>query len=570
MATIFVNDTTIEIGDDEKLNCIQAADRAGVKIPFYCWHPGLSVVASCRMCLIETGTKDDEGSAQMVPKLVPACQTPAKHGTVIRTDSEKVKANQQFVQECLLVDHPIDCPICDQAGECWLQDYYFDYGHETRRADIHPFSSRRKDIGEHVSLFVDRCIMCSRCVRFTREISGSAELAVIQRGHHSEIDVVDGQTCDNKLSGNVVDICPVGALCSKDNLYQQRAWFLKSHSSICTSCSSGCSIVADENKQTIYRLRPRYNPNANDWWMCDIGRHGFKYVHDNDRLLHASRKDNGSQKRLDPEETVPVLRETIAAVLEKHVASSFVTIFSPFLTCEESFLLAKALKEFSSEIKFALGPSPVDGEDETFANGFTIHSERAPNRCGVTEILKHFDDHFLSFETLVSDLQQDKYKTLFVTGGYPKSWWTNDLCEYFEKSETLIYHDIFDCSATKKAHLTIPAVTFAEKEGSYVNHALLFQTTDRIIRPRGECRGDGQLFWELLQRTGLYSASQVREELAEEITFFSDIADSVPESGVFLGEKHPLNTSTKQDSFPGSITHPIPDPRRPDPRTVTG
>src|SRR5260221_7151584 len=228
MATITIDGKDIQIGDNERLNVIQAADRAGVAIPFYCWHPGLSVVASCRMCLVETGTKNKgTGEISMMPKLVPACQTPAKDGTVVVTNSAKVRANQNFVQEGILLDHPVDCPICDQAGECWLQDYYFNHGHHERRADVRPFTSKRREIGQHVTLFVDRCVMCSRCVRFTREISGGGELMVIDRGSHSEIDIFPGFPLNDKLSGNTNDICPVGALCSTDFLYQQRVWFME-------------------------------------------------------------------------------------------------------------------------------------------------------------------------------------------------------------------------------------------------------------------------------------------------------------------------------------------------------
>ena len=166
MPTVIVDGREIEIGADERLNCIEAACRAGVEIPHYCWHPGLSVVASCRMCLIEVGSRDAEsGKVSMVPKLVPGCQTPAKDGTVIVTESSKVTESRARVEEALLIDHPVDCPICDKAGECLLQDYHFEHGQSERRADIHPFTSRKRDVGPTVSLFVDRCIMCTRCVR---------------------------------------------------------------------------------------------------------------------------------------------------------------------------------------------------------------------------------------------------------------------------------------------------------------------------------------------------------------------------------------------------------------------
>ncbi len=227
MPTVIVDGKEVEIGAGERLNGIQVAQRAGVEVPHYCWHAGLSVVASCRMCLVETGKKDAAtGKIQMMPKLVPACQTPATDGTVFVTNSESVQKARAMVEEDLLLRHPVDCSICDKAGECSLQDYHFEYGREERRADVKPFHSRRRDLGDTITLFVDRCVMCTRCVRFTREITGTAELMVANRGAHEEIDVFPGFPLDNKMSGNVSDICPVGALGDLDFLYSQRVWFM--------------------------------------------------------------------------------------------------------------------------------------------------------------------------------------------------------------------------------------------------------------------------------------------------------------------------------------------------------
>ncbi len=211
MGTVLVNGTPVEIGASERLNVIQAADRVGVEVPRYCWHPALTVVASCRMCLVETGEKKPDGTVAMGPKLVPGCQTPVKDGMVIVTNSDKVKAAQAQTLEYLLLNHPLDCPVCDQAGECWLQDYSYRYGHAHSR--LHEPKIRRPDkdyIGNEITLFTDRCVMCSRCVRFTREVAGTAELQIINRGSHAEIDIFPGNPCNNKLAGNVVDICPVG------------------------------------------------------------------------------------------------------------------------------------------------------------------------------------------------------------------------------------------------------------------------------------------------------------------------------------------------------------------------
>src|SRR6516165_6805077 len=293
MATVFVNDKPVDIGT-ERLNLIQAAEKAGVFIPRYCWHPALTVVASCRMCLVEVGEKKPDGSIAMQPRVVPACQTPARDGTVVVTNSPKARAAQAGTLEDLLLNHPLDCPVCDKAGECLLQDYSYHYGNaQSRMIDLKNTPPNKPHIGANVTLFTDRCIMCSRCVRFTREISGTAELQVTNRGTHAEIDVFPGEPLDNKLATNVVDLCPVGALGSKDFLYKHRVWNLKTTDSVCADCSTGCSINVDGNKNIVYRLRPRENPQAQGHFMCDDGRLGYPYVNSVERFLRPMMRRDG-------------------------------------------------------------------------------------------------------------------------------------------------------------------------------------------------------------------------------------------------------------------------------------
>ena len=211
MAVVYVNNKAVDIGN-EKLNLIQAAMKAGVFIPHYCWHPALTVVASCRMCLVEVGERKPDGTIAMQPKVVPGLPDArqGRHRHRHQQSARRVHAQQQTL-ESLLINHPLDCPVCDKAGECLLQDYSYNYGQaQSRMIDDKNQPPNKPHIGEQITLFADRCIMCSRCVRFTREISGTAELQVINRGDHSEIDIFPGEPCNNKLAGNVVDLCPVG------------------------------------------------------------------------------------------------------------------------------------------------------------------------------------------------------------------------------------------------------------------------------------------------------------------------------------------------------------------------
>jgi len=233
----------------------------------------LSVTASCRLCLMEMKLPHPQtGEMDWAPKMFPSCQTPVKNGMQVRFDSQKVKLNQKHCLEYLLLNHPLDCPVCDQAGECLLQDYSERFGWATGRMDESKTKAPKKDIGPRTLLYSDRCVMCTRCVRFTEEISGTHELCVTNRGTKDQIDVFPGYPLNNKLQGNVVNICPVGALVDKDFLFKQRVWLLRSTNSICPGCATGCSIHVDANEEGVWRLRPRFNRQVNDYWMCDDGR----------------------------------------------------------------------------------------------------------------------------------------------------------------------------------------------------------------------------------------------------------------------------------------------------------
>ena len=556
MAVITVDGREVQIGDDEKLNCIQAADRAGVTIPFYCWHPGLSVVASCRMCLVETGQKNKEtGKVEMVPKLVPGCQTPVKDGTVIVTNSPKVKANQQFVQEGLLLDHPVDCPICDQAGECWLQDYYFNFGHKERQADVKPFTSDRKELGEHVTLFADRCVMCSRCVRFTREVSGEAELQVINRGSHAEIDIFPGFPIDNHLSGNVNDLCPVGALCSSDFLYQQRVWFMEPHDSVCTRCSTGCSVQLHENHDKLYRVQPRFNPNANEWWMCDKGRFENQYIDAPERLGGVKRRGREQFENCDWPAAIAEIQRCLQDLVTHQGGKTIAAVVSPFLTVEEAYLLCQYIKGLSPEATLVLGKIPVEGQDEVFAKGFTIRAEKCPNRRGVEEVLKHFQSDFLTWDQFLTQADAKRWKGAYITGLYPETWNDEADATRIDGISLKIVQDVLPSPIARKATYVLPGVTFAEKGGCYVNHAGLIQATDWALRPFEAAHIDGQIFSDLAGRRGIYQPTAVMSEVAAEIPFFARAASGVPDGGLNLvtgTEKSPRTSQL------GTVTHPIP------------
>jgi NADH-quinone oxidoreductase subunit G len=543
MATVYINDKAVDIGD-KKLNLVQAAELAGVTIPHYCYHPALSVVASCRMCLVEVGEKKPDGTVVMQPRVIPACQTPAKDNTVIQTATAKSKSAQAQTLESILLNHPLDCPVCDKAGECKLQDYSYNYGNsESRMVDEKNTPPNKPDLGNNISLFTDRCIMCSRCVRFTREISGTAELHVVNRGSHAEIDVFPTEPLNNKLASNVVDLCPVGALASKDFLYTHRVWNLKTQDSVCAGCSTGCSIHLDTNKNVVYRLRPRENPNAQGYFMCDDGRLGYHYVNSSNRISKPYMKSESGTDLSSWKDILPALRADLIAVASK-TPSGIAVMLSPFLTVEEGFLLATFIKSISPKSKLVLGPVPVIGEDDHYPKTrgsvapqvkFTIRNEKCPNKKGIEQIIKHFEGDVI----LVSDyLNKNTPEALFIAAGYQGeevSWFDNNLLGLFKKVKLLITQDLFPSALTDVSKYVIPSAAFSEKEGTFVNFAGLAQELHWACVPLKQVRTDGQVYLDLLERKGLLQAANIRDEIAKSIPYFSRLAGGKLESdGVHL------------------------------------
>jgi NADH-quinone oxidoreductase subunit G len=547
MPTVYINDQPVEIGANERLNCIQAAARAGVEIPSYCYHPALSVVASCRMCLVEIGDKRPDGSVAMQPKLFPGCQTPVKDGSVVITNSQKVQDAQKATLEYLLLNHPLDCPVCDQAGECYLQDYSYKYGRGYSRLNEPKTLKPDKDhIGDQITLFTDRCIMCTRCVRFTREISGTGELQVINRGSVEEIDIFPGEPCNNKLAGNVVDLCPVGALCSKDFLYEQRVWWLKSKPSVCPDCSTGCSITVDQNNDTLYRLRPRFNPQAQGHFMCDDGRFGWKYIHSEKRLTTPIARQDGQVASTAWEHVLPAVRAAIEDAA-RLAPARFAAVISPWATVEETYLLAKFLRGLSPDVTLALGPVRIVEEDDHYPKTvtgappaqvkFTIRAEKAPNRRGVELVLQHFDGHVVAFGDVAQRLSQGEFDGLYVLNADPRAAFPGEFVANCSKLKLLIVEDLLTSPLSDKAQFVLAGGAWAEKDGTFVNHAGLAQPIARALRGPGDARPDGRILWELSRRTGLFRAATVRQEIANEIPAVAPlILGDLGECGVSLAD----------------------------------
>ncbi|MBI4917488.1 MAG: (2Fe-2S)-binding protein [Acidobacteria bacterium] len=359
-----------EIEVEAGVTLIEAARRMGIKTPHFCWHPELSVAANCRMCLVEI---------EKNPKLQPACQIPAAEGMVVHTENPRVREARRAIMEYLLLNHPVDCPICDQSGECKLQDYYMLYDLKSSRlASEEDKVRKRKHVpfGPHVVYDAERCVMCTRCVRFCAEYVKDPMLCEVHRGDHSEIDVSPDRTLEHGYSLMTAHICPVGALTSRDFRFQCRVWFLKAAETICPGCATGCSACLDHNRGRAFRLRPRVNNAVNRCWLCDDGVLSYRF-HNDHRLCSPSLGRGNPQ----PASWEDALSEA-AAALGKTPKAERAAVLSAERTCEENWALIVFAREALGIERFFLAARPDGTADQRLRS-----ADKNPNRAGVRLML---------------------------------------------------------------------------------------------------------------------------------------------------------------------------------------
>jgi NADH-quinone oxidoreductase subunit G len=334
----------------------------------------------------------------------------------------------------------------------------------------------------------------------------------------------------------VVDICPVGCLLDKDFLFKQRVWTLTSTPSICPGCSTGCAIYVDHNDKGIHRLKPRFNPGVNDWWMCDEGRFGYRYVHDDRRIVHPRlRRGAGRPQLLRWEEVPAVVRVRLEEVVRDAGAGKVAAVLSPFMSCEEAWLLVKFLRGLAPDAALVAGPVPLEGEDQHFPVGasgedvkFTIRRERCPNRRGVELILKRAGGPTLDLPEFVEKAAGGAFAAAWIVGGYPLPWVTKDLGAVAAKISLTVAQDMFENAFTEKATLVLPACSFAEREGSFVNQEGLVQPFGRALDPPEGAKRDGQYLFEIAGHAGLFGGRRVREMMAEEMEAFRALHEPPP------------------------------------------
>lgn len=453
--TLTIDGKTVTVPKGTRI--IEAAERAGIGIPHYCYHPGLSAPAMCRMCLVEV-----EGS----PKLVPACVTTVADGQVIRTESEKAREARTGVLEFYLVNHPLDCPICDQAGECKLQDYVHEEGRRHGRSLEPKRIFGRDDFGGDVLYYGDRCIMCTRCVRFMREIAQDDRLCVVQRGNRSVIDTFFDQGLEGSpWAGNIVDICPVGALVSKDFLHKARAWDLDRTPSICPNCSQGCNIEIHTRDNLVMRLKPRANPEVNSYWMCDYGRHRYEWLNrgaaERDRIeAPLVRKAAGE---LAPVSWQDALVALVDRLKELRGASPVRAVGSAFHSNEDNGLLARLVAVLGGGE--AVYRSAVAAE-EMVCPGFPKLARRRDLAANVRGL------GIFGFRRVGDEAARGGLEGFAVPGSVLLVLGDDlaDQPEAFAADAALfVYLGSKLTPAARRADFVLPITSFAEQEGTFTN-----------------------------------------------------------------------------------------------------
>jgi NADH-quinone oxidoreductase subunit G len=493
------------------MNVVEVVKQAGKFLPHYCYHPKLSVVGNCRMCLFEMGTPkldaerkpvigaDGKPDIAWMPRPQIGCATQVSEGMGIRTDSPLAKECRQGVMEFLLINHPLDCPICDQAGECKLQEYSVEYGTGgSRFVEEKVHKPKNVDLGARIVLDDERCIMCSRCIRFSREVVQDDVLGFIQRGSYTTLTAHPGKRLDNDYSLNTADICPVGALTSKDFRFKMRVWFLKETDSICTTCGTGCNVTIGSREGRVYRLTPRVNEEVNSHWMCDTGRLNIHDLDDDQRITQPLVWTAGAHLPV----TWTEANLQISRKLKAFTGPQMALLVSARLTNEELFMA----KLWAEELKAAhLDIVPRTWEGDKFLKS----PDRNPNTTGAR--LLGVSKEGADIPKMAEAIRSGSVKVLItvqedaVAAGIP--------ADVLAKLDVLIAVSILPNATTAVAHYVLPGAGFAEKAGTMINVKGRLQRLQRAVFPPGQAHEDLDILRDLRAATsggnGVHSAAEV-------------------------------------------------------------
>ena len=527
MPVFQIDGEPVEYEPGEKV--LSAALRCGKIIPHYCYHPGMSIVATCRMCLVDV---IDLGNGRPAPKLQTACSVDATEGMKIETFNQKVEEGRKLVNEFLLINHPLDCPICDQSGECTLQDYAFKYGSGKSEMDYSKRVNGWRDIGTFVALERNRCIQCSRCDRFTREITGTNEFGMFNRGHELAVDTYTDRPMTNKFQGNMADICPVGAITEKEFRFKRRVWKLKKNHSICTGCSTGCNVTIEHDRNEVFRLKPHENQNVNKWWLCDEGRLTYRKMNEKKSRINQPLGLIGENlEGISWEKAYGAIAERIREL--KPLPQEVLALTDTHASNEELFLIQKLLKKgFSSENIFCPFPKWEQSESDFFINTL-ITTDKTPNRAGALAL--HIKGDLKN--TKLKKVIEGDLKVVFVLGNPFET--ELEFKEIIKRTQLVIHIGVFHNSWSEMADVVLPGQFYSEKEGTYTNKNQRVQSTEIAVKALRRTRPEWQIISELSQALGhkssFESIPQVFNAMVQEAKAFTGISfDKIGSFGIEL------------------------------------
>ncbi len=466
---------------------IQAAQQVGIAIPHFCWHPDLPVDGNCRMCLVEV---------EKSPKLQIACNTLVTDGMVVHTGSEKAKQAHRTTLEFLLINHPIDCPVCDQAGECYLQDNYMDHGLYDAKVEVEEKVAKRKvvDLGPIV-LDAERCVLCSRCIRFERHVTGTDSFEFVNRGDHTQIATFQDRPITHNYAGNLADVCPVGALLSHDFRFKMRVWFLEETDSICPGCSTGCNILVDHRDGEAHRLRPRRNVEVNRSWMCDFGRQEYRPLGLPTRLLRArvDGRDSDLEAALD-----------IVADKLRTAGSASAFVASPQATNEDLFAWRALAERQDGLLDFRVGDPQEkvrQREDDVL-----LRADRNPNTQGCLDLALGRS----GLPEILAAAAGGRLEAVVLQG--PELLRQPEAAEALARVAFVAVMATHDEPALAAAHTVLPAAAWAEVDGTFTNFQRRVQRIRRAVPPPGDAAPRWELTESLLRRLGAaLGAASARE-----------------------------------------------------------
>jgi NADH-quinone oxidoreductase subunit G len=522
MPKLTINGKEVEV--PEGTNLIEAAKAAGADVPHYCYHPSLSIAGQCRLCMVDI---------DKVPRPQIACNTQAAEGMVVHTETERVKETRRSMMEFHLINHPLDCPVCDQAGECFLQIYYMKHGlYNPRMTDEKVHKPKAMPLGPHVILDAERCILCSRCVRYCDEVTHTGELGIFHRGDHSEIGLFPGKTLENKYSGNVIDICPVGALTDRDFRFQVRVWYLDTAKSVCNGCARGCNIEVHTNKhrthhnqgRRVARLKPRENDAVNKWWICDAGRYGFTWIDDKSRLVQPLHRAGSQGREVSWDRALP----EVVTTLQRTPPEEIGILASPQMSNEDLFVVRRLAEGLGvKNLDFRVPPRVPGDQDD-----FLIRADKNPNSRGA-EVIGITPEGIapgqggLDAAGMLGAARGKKLKLLWVfhhdLGA--AAWPEGDVLAALDFAETVIFQGTNANDGSARAHLVLPSAAYVEREGTFTNFQGRVQRFRTALEPLGEARPDWLILSMIGKALGLkdpvFSA-----ERAEQV--FNALAAAVP------------------------------------------